>query len=465
MVRRAYAQRSVFEVLLPDGDKLWSTELRAIDEILDDDVLVDLVDAALRRRHPLSGRRGRLGTPATVVLRMLVLKHLRDWSFDDCEREVRGSLVYRAFCRIDCERVPDAKTLIRLAHLLGPETLKPVLERVVQLARQRGVTRGQRLRVDTTVVETDIHYPTDSSLLADGVRVLTRTMKRLGGRARSAAIRVRDRTRSVRRRVFEIVQRTRAAGRGSVRTQAKRTARVTTLYKEVMAITRTVVRHADTMLHDMPHPRGRRSARLRNRLRQTAGLVRRVLDQTRARVIKGDTHHPDKILSLFEPHTEVIRKGKVAKPTEFGKVVKIQEAEGQIITDYHVCPTRVPDQTLWTPALDRHRGLFGRAPRLAVADAGFASAANERAALDCGVKRVVLPRRGPPAGGGPAPPRQRWYRRGLRWRTGSEGRISALKRRHGLRRCRYRGEAGMERWVGLGIIASNLLVLGRAGPS
>ena len=123
MVRRAYAQRSVFEVLLPDGDKLWSTELRAIDEILDDDGLVDLVDAALRRRHPLSGRRGRLGTPATVVLRLLVLKHLRDWSFDDCEREVRGSLVYRAFCRIDCERVPDAKTLIRLAPLLGPETL------------------------------------------------------------------------------------------------------------------------------------------------------------------------------------------------------------------------------------------------------------------------------------------------------------------------------------------------------
>ena len=96
MVRRAYAQRSVFEVLLPDGDKLWNDEPRAIDEILDDDELIDLVDAALRRRHPLSGRRGRLGTPATVVLRVLLLKHLRDWSFDECEREVRGSLVYRA---------------------------------------------------------------------------------------------------------------------------------------------------------------------------------------------------------------------------------------------------------------------------------------------------------------------------------------------------------------------------------
>jgi IS5 family transposase len=462
MVRRAYAQRSVFEVLLPDGDKLWTEEFRAIDEILDDEELVDLVDAALRRRHPLSGRRGRLGTPATVVLRLLVLKHLRDWSFDECEREVRGSLVYRAFCRIDCERVPDAKTLIRLAHLVGPETLKPRLDRVVQLARQRGVTRGQRMRVDTTVVETDIHYPTDSSLLADGVRVLTRTMKRLAGHARGAADRIRDRTRSVGRRVFEIVQRTRAAGRGAATTQAARQARVTTLYKEVMAITRAVIRDADTMLSAR---HGRRNTQRRQRLEQLTGLVRRVLTQTRARIVKGETHHPDKVLSLFEPHTEVIRKGKAAKPTEFGKVVMVQEAEGQIITDYHVCLTRVPDKTLWVPALERHHALFGHAPRLAVADAGFASAANERAARELGVTRVVLPRRGSPRASEPAPSRQRWYRRGLRWRTGSEGRISVVKRRHGLRRCRYRGAAGMERWVGLGIIASNLLVLGRAGPA
>src|SRR5437016_2438027 len=236
MVRRAYAQRSVFEVLLPDGDKLWTAEFRAIDEILDDEALIDLIDAALRRRHPLSGRRGRLGTPTTVVLRLLVLKHLRDWSFDDCEREVRGSLVYRAFCRIDCERVPDAKTLIRLAHLIGPETLKPLLDRMVGIARQRRVTRGHRLGVDTTVVETNIHYPTDSSLLADGVRVQTRFMKRLAPRVGSDTAGVRDRTRSVTRRVFELVQPSRAAGRGSAATEATRKVRVTTLHREVMTI-------------------------------------------------------------------------------------------------------------------------------------------------------------------------------------------------------------------------------------
>ena len=175
---------------------------------------------------------------------------------------------------------------------------------------------------------------------------------------------------------------------------------------------------------------------------------------------------PDKVLSLFEPHTEAIRKGKAAKPTEFGKVVKIQEAEAQFITDYTVCPTRIPDQQLWEPALRQHQALFGRPPRLAVADGGFASAANERAATELGVEHVVLPRaRGRPAPTAkPPPPRPRWFRRALRWRTGCEGRISVLKRRHGLRRCRYHGMYGMERWVGLGVIANNLRVLARAGP-
>jgi transposase-like protein DUF772 len=146
MVRRAYRQRSLIEVLLPDADKLWDPTLRRIDELLDDDDLVDRVAEGLGRRHPQSQRRGRLGTPAAVVLRILVLKHLHDWSFDECEREVRGSLVYRAFCRIDGERVPDAKTLIRLAHVLDEPVLKDLLARLVTLGRARRVIQGRRLR-------------------------------------------------------------------------------------------------------------------------------------------------------------------------------------------------------------------------------------------------------------------------------------------------------------------------------
>jgi len=445
MVRRAYRQRSLVEVLLPDADKLWDSTLREIDSLLDDDVLVDRVAEALAERHPQSRRRGRLGTPAAVVLRMLVLKHLYDWSFDECEREVRGSLVYRAFCRIDGERVPDAKTLIRLARLLDEPVLKDVLTRLVALGRERRVVRGRRLRVDTTVVETNIHYPTDATLLADGVRVLTRSLRRIGER-------VRERPRSVARRVFEIAQRSRTAGsrvRPRVREQSQ--AKMKVLYQGLMRITRLVVRQAEAAL---ARPRTRCRA---TQLPATVELVRQVLAQTRARVLRGDTHYPGKVVSLFEPHTDIIRKGKLARPTEFGRLVKIQEAEAQFITDYAVCERGQADRALWGPALDRHIALFDRAPQLAVADGGFASRTNERLAHDRGVHHVVLPRL-------LRATRSRIARAALRWRTGSEGRISALKRRHGLRRCRYRGESGMQRWVGLGVIANDLLVLGRAGP-
>jgi IS5 family transposase len=234
-------------------------------------------------------------------------------------------------------------------------------------------------------------------------------------------------------------------------------ARLKQLYQELMGIARAVVRDAERVAAQVPTRPSPPMGRLAERLKATVGLVHRVLAQTRARILRGETHYPDKVVSLFEPHTEVIRKGKAAKPTEFGKLVKVQEAEAQFVTDYEVCATRVPDPTLWGPSLERHEQLFGRPPRLAVADAGFASRANEQLARERGVRHVVLPRQRRER-------HSRTVRAALRGRTGSEGRISALKRRHGLARCRYRGLLGMERWVGFGIIANDLLVLGRPSP-
>jgi transposase, IS5 family len=460
MVRRQHAQRSVFEMILPDGEQLWDPELRRIDEVLEDEELIEPVEEALRRRRPQSRLRGRPGTPAAVALRMLVLKHLYHWSFADCEREVRGSLLYRAFCRLDCERVPDAKTLIRLAQALGPEVWKRVLERLVQVGRQRKVVRGRKLRVDTTVVETNIHYPTDSSLLGDGVRVITRTLHKI--RQAVGKLRFRDRTRSVGRRVFAIAEQSRKLGEEAQAGLKK-------LYRQLMGTTRAVLRASARAVASAKRRAKQLAPRLRpqvqglcQQVKQMSALTQRVLEQTRARVLKGDTHYPGKVFSVFEPHTEAIRKGKKLKPTEFGKLVKIQEAEAQFITDYEVCAERVPDGKLWEPSLERHQQLFGRAPHLATADAGFASAANEAAATKRGVGRVALPRYGRISASRRLRQKQAWFRRAVRWRTGCEGRISALKRRHGLARCRYRGGPGMERWVALGVIANNLLVLARA---
>jgi Transposase domain (DUF772)/Transposase DDE domain len=455
MVQRRQRERSLFEVLLPDGHKLWPDWLRKIDTLLEDEAVIEVVANGLESRWPQSRRRNRPGTPAEVVIRMLILKHLFDWSYDDLEREVRANLVYRMFTRIDAGDVPDAKTILKIARALGPEVIEQLHRQVIEVAKRAGVTHGRRFRIDTTVVETNVHYPTDSTLLQDSVRVLTRTMQRASAALGDPKGRIRNRLRSVMRRVLII---------GYEARSPKTRAALVLSYRKLMATTRAVVRDAASMVRRLGH-RVRTATpqiqpalrRAQDQLREMRPLVARVLAQTRARVLGGDTHVADKVLSIFEPHPETIRKGKIAKPNEFGKLVTIQEAEHQIITGYDVHARRPADVTLWTSALDRHQALFGRAPNLAAGDRGFSSATNEQAAIDRGVRRVVLPRRGPQSPARRAFERQRWFRRGQRWRVGSEGRISVLKRRHGLDRCRYHGEDGMHRWVGLGVIANNLV--------
>jgi ElaB/YqjD/DUF883 family membrane-anchored ribosome-binding protein len=455
MVQRRQRERSLFEVFLPDGHKLWPDWLRRIDTLLEDEAVIDTVVQALEARWPQSRRRGRPGTPADVVLRMLILKHLFDWSYDDLEREVRANLVYRAFTRIDAEEVPDAKTILKIAGALGPDVIAQLHRQVVEVAKRAGVTHGRRFRIDTTVVETNVHYPTDSTLLRDGMRVLTRTMERASAALGDRAGRIRNRLRSVTRRVLIIGY--------EARSPKTRDAMVKS-YRKLLATTRAVLRATATMVRRLgQRVRTARPQvqpmlqRAQDRLQEMRPLVQRVVDQTRARILGGDTHVPDKVLSVFEPHTETIRKGKIAKPNEFGKLVTIQESEHQIITAYEVHTRRPADVTLWTAALDRHQTIFGRAPDLAAGDRGFSSARNEQAAVDRGVRRVVLPRSGPKSPARRAYEHQRWFRRGQRWRVGCEGRISVLKRRHGLNRCRYHGEDGMNRWVGLGVIANNLV--------
>src|SRR5215470_3616378 len=203
MVQRRQRERSLFEVLLPDGHKLWPDWLRRIDTALEDEAVIEVVAEALENRWPQSRRRGRLGTPAEVVIRMLILKHLFDWSYDDLEHEVRANLVYRAFTRIDAGDVPDAKTILKIARALGPDVIEQLHRQVVEVAKRAGVTHGRRFRIDTTVVETNVHYPTDSTLLQDSVRVLTRVMQRASTALGDPGC-VRNRLRSVMRRVLII---------------------------------------------------------------------------------------------------------------------------------------------------------------------------------------------------------------------------------------------------------------------
>src|SRR3954464_8802511 len=232
MVRRRQRERSLFEVLLPDAEKLWPAWLKRIDTVLEDEAVIETVAAALEQRWPQSRKRGRPGTPAEAVIRMLILKHLHDWSFDELEHEVRANLVYRAFPRIAADAVPDAKTILKIAQALGPEVITDLHQRIVAVAQRAGVTRGRRFRIDTTGVETHVHYPTDSPLLQDGVRVLTRAMQRASRAVGTGPAPVRNRMRSVTRLGLAISR--------QARTPKTRDAMIHS-YRRLMATTRAVL--------------------------------------------------------------------------------------------------------------------------------------------------------------------------------------------------------------------------------
>ena len=416
------------------------------DAVLADEDIVAAVYEALAKRHPKSRCRGRRGAPAEMVLRLLVLKHIRNWSYEVLEREVRANLVYRDFTRVGGGKMPDAKTMGRWGVALGPQVLKQVHERMVKIALEIGVTTGRRMRVDTTVVETDVHHPTDSTLLGDGVRVLTRMMKKITTIAGAVGTKLRDRSRSVKFRLLEIGRVARA--KGSI-DQDKLKRR----YGQLLDATSRVVGQAKRFSAEISQ--GVKRARgvleqlalegLQQELDLMASRVRQVMKQTRARIFRGNTRSQDKLLSLFEPSTEVIRKGKAGKPNEFGKMVKLQEAENQIITGYEVYARRPYDSDLLVAAIETHQVLLGRAPRLVAADAAFYSAKNEAAAKAKGVKRVCIPNRSTKSPERKREQRKRWFRDGQKWRTGCEGRISVVKRRHGLDRCRYRWNAPLGR--------------------
>src|SRR5499425_945088 len=431
------------------------------DEVLEDEQLVATVYEALAKRRPKSRSRGRQATPAEVVLRLMILKHVRNWSYYILEREVRANLVYRDFTRVGAAKMPDAKTMGRWGRALGPQVIKRVHEQIVEIARTKEVIEGRRMRVDTTVTETNIHHPTDSSLLGDGVRVLTRTMKKITKIAGEVGTKLRNRSRSVKLRVLDIARAARAKGPQS-QEKLKRN------YRQLLESTSRVVGQARQFSKEIADGIKRSKDIVKQLalegLRQEIDImirrVKQVMKQTRARIFRGDTRSEGKIFSLFEPSTEIIRKGKAAKPNEFGKMVKLQEAENQIIIDYEVYDRRPNDADLLVPAIEAHQAKLGRTPHLVAADAAFYSDKNEKAAKMKGVKRVCVPNRSTKSAERKREQKKRWFRQGQKWRTGSEGRVSVTKRRHGLNRCRYKGDDGMKRWVGFGVIADNLINIG-----
>jgi IS5 family transposase len=438
--------------------------LDEVDALLNDVELVRLARNALASRAPRSKSRGRYGriSPDQLV-RSCALKHIKSWSFRELAKEVRGSLIYRRFTRFDGGPIPTYKTFSCCFALLGDEGTRAIHERIVRRAIEEKVACGFKLRTDTTVVESNVHYPTDSTLLGDGIRVLTRTLGRLAQECQTGAVKVVDHARSTKHRILEIHRAAKSLGTAGRE-------RLKDSYRRLVGIARGVAKQAENVSAKLANGTLKFAAEasqarllgLDAQLRHFTPLVRKVVAQTEARVFGGDNHFEGKILSLFEEHTAAICKGKSHKPTEFGRLVRVDEVENGIVSHYEVQDGNPADQKSFLPAIAQHQRAFGRAPRRATADRGFHSAANVREAEQAGVKRVAVPARGPLSQKQGKRQKERWFRRAMRWHAGVEARIATLKHRFGMARAFYKNDRGFKRFVGWSVIAQNLVSIARA---
>jgi transposase, IS5 family len=453
MLRDRYGPMDLF-AFIPTPSLAMGPILAQLDRLLEDDVLFRRVKADRLRRAPHTATRGRPSTPVEVILRMPVVKRLYHWRDEETAHFVADSLALRQFCRVSLAPVPDETTLLRWAHLIEPTTLTALNDRVIALARLLKVPRGRKLRVDSTVAETNRPHPTASGLLGDGVRVLSRLWRRatsvIGQSTGLSPRAFRSHMRGVRRLRR---QRHRLARRKG----EEATAGLQQAYGWLIRVARRTCAQAAKVSAVLREQASQRAQRLVRQFEQFLPRVTRVIDQTVRRVVQGEVVPArDKLVGIFEPHPQSIVRRETGRSVEFGRKIRLEEVDGGLISGDRSLAEAGQDCPGLPDSLVAHQQRFGRPPGLLAADRGVYSAANEAVAQQAGVPRLVIPYAGKAPPARVAQERAAWFRRGFRFRAGIEGRISVLRRRFGLDRCREHGEAGLGRWVGWGILTANL---------
>jgi transposase, IS5 family len=450
MLRLRDPQESLWDQMLPPQVRTLSTELTAVDTWLADDRFF----APYRQRF--NTLIGRPTVPVETYLRLMYLKHRYRLGYEMLVREVTDSLHWRRFCHLALDAlVPHSTTLSKLTRKYGPDVVHELNRLLVQHARERKLLRSRKLRVDTTVVQAPIDYPTDIGLLADGARVVTRSVRRLQAAGVAVRTAFRSRARSIKRALA-------AVGRSlRMRTDEAKTA-VLTQTAHVLRFTRQISRQAQRALRNsrhvgrhVQHDAATLVQRTRVRLRRQLQVTARVMDQARTR-LRGTTTIPDRVVSVFDVEARPIRRGKLSMKTEFGYKALLTETEDRVITHYEVHTGAPEDGGLLSVALAGHAQAVPRIPDVVATDRGFGSKDNEALLHKAGVKWISLPYKGRVGEARAAHERQRWFRRHQRWRSGQEATISLGSRKYEWRRSRLRGRDGADTWIGFGILTYNL---------
>jgi IS5 family transposase len=448
VLRETDPQTTIWELLLPEELKRLPAELAKVDAYLDDERFIAPWRALFDQRL------GRPSVPVDTLLRLLFLKYRYQLGYESLCREVSDSIGWRRFCRIGLDRpVPHPTTLVKLVRRAGPEVMEQLNTALLAKLAADKLLRGRKLRVDTTVVEADIDYPTDADLLEHAVRKLGGLVRRVKARGAASRTRFRDRGRAAGRRMKQLARTLRRRTGVAMGEVDRLTGEVARIARQSLRQVQVVARNARRAL--ARRPSDGRLGRLVGELAETIAATERLLAQTDQR-LAGNRVIADRLVSLSDPDARPIRKGKPRAPTQFGYTLLLAEDECGFIADHQLQRGNPPDAPQLVPAVRRVAAVTGRAPGTVTADRGFGTAANDQAVQALGVRRIGLQRTGTPGKARLALERTRAFRRLRNWRVGIEARISHLKRAFGLRRTRLRRLGGARTWVGLGIFAYNL---------
>ncbi len=445
-----------WESIIPVEYLRLPTELARVDALLDDERFFAPFAACFSPDH------GRPSTPIETYLRMMFLKFRHRLSYESLCAQVADSITWHRFCRIGMDqKVPHPTTLMKLTTRCGQQTIERLNEQLLANANEARLLRLGKVRADTTVVEANVCYPTDSGLCATAVSTIARLVRRVkaaGGATRTA---YRDRSRAARRRAHTLNQQLRVRA-SSVKEQARATvARITAelagLAEHAAAEAGAVLRNARRALRTAT---GRRAGQLRQALSQLATTITAttaVTAQTRTRLAGGTPDAATRVVSLHDPDARPIVKGRLGKPVEFGYKAQIVDNVDGVICDYTMQVGNPPDAPQLAPAIGRIIAGTGKAPRAVTADHNYGEVAVDDDLHHLGVTTVAIPRKGRPDTARRETQHRRGFRRLVAWRTGCEGRISCLKRGYGWDRSRLDGEQRTTTWCGYGVFAHNLV--------
>ena len=437
-------QIPIVEGLLPPQLLKLPSDLEKVDQILNDEKFEEPFI------EEFNVTIGRGSVPIRPYIRLMVLKYSNEWGYETLEAKVNDSITLKKFCRIPLDKkAPHSTTLIKLNKKYGEDIIKQLNKLLMEKLTERKIIRGRKLRVDTTVVESNIKYPSDANLLKDCVDAVAGAVRKIRSVSNEATEGFRSGTRKTKKQMLKIVKVLR-------RRNGNKKEEVRQIVDEMVQTAKDSEKAAKKVLNKVNEKDASENIKEVRQLEDILEVTREIIKQTQE-VQSGNMHIKDRIVSIHDRDARPIKKGKIRADVEFGYKVQIEECEKGFVSSYEVYNGNPNDDDLLMDAIERHKDTFGKVPDAATADRGYGRKGNEEKLKDQGVKNVAIPVKGKKSRERKEIENSRSFKRLKRWRAGIEARISLLKRKYGLDKSLSRGRNGTTAWVGWGILTHNLV--------